>query len=133
MPQFIVPQFTGYQAKVVGPFTFRQFVYLAVAGAIFFFLYFSLPSYISLPIGIIMAGGALALAFLKVGGKPLPDEIKNFLMFFATPRIYLWKKGPPPKIIKKAPPKAAEEEVTPKIGGKSQLQQLSSQLETRTK
>ena len=136
--QFIVPKFIEHEAKIVGPFTFKQFIYVGVAGGISFVLYFTLPNIIhSIISAIILIGGALVLAFVKIEGRSLPTIIKDFFMFFSSPKLYIWrKKGLPPKFLKK------EEEIKPEkkkektsnltiTGGK--LRQLSTQLETKTK
>lgn len=95
MPQYIVPQFIEHEPKVVGPLTFRQFLYLAVSGGFILFFYFSLAkenfffflllSFTSLAIGS-------ALAFLKVNGRSLPIFIGNFFKFNLSQKIYTWKK-----------------------------------------
>lgn len=80
-----------------------------------------------------MLGGA-ALAFLKTGGRSLPVVLKNFFTFSLAPKIYLWKQktGLPPKIIKTAPPqKILEKSTVPSVTGKSRLNTLSTQIETK--
>ena len=79
-------------------------------------------------------GGALALAFLKIGGLPLPVVIKNFLGFSASPKMYIWKKKiAPPKMAKK-PKIETKEEIeeasVPKVAEKSRLEKISGQIET---
>ena len=101
--QFTVPQFIEEEAKIVGPLTFKQLLYLAGPGIIIFFLYFSLAKTNLLAfiiITIFLAGLALAVAFLKIGGYSLPILFKNFFGFFVSSKIYLWgKKIGPTKII----------------------------------
>ena len=137
MPQFVVPKFIEHELTIVGPFTFKQFIYIGVAGAIAFVLYFSAPFLVFLIASIVLGGVSLALAFVKVGGRSLPEIMKNFLMFSSTPKIYLWKKGPSPMLIKKKvlkeKKKTEEKTTTPKIAGESQLNKLSTKIETDTK
>lgn len=138
--QFTVPQFIEEEAKIVGPLTFKQLLYLAGPGIIIFFLYFSLAKTNLLAfiiITIFLAGLALAVAFLKIGGYSLPVLFRNFFSFFVSSKIYLWgKKIGPPKIIQKKE-KPKEEEITAeptlKIVEKSHLRKLSTYIETATK
>ena len=79
--------------------------------------------------------GGFALAFLKSGGRTLPIVLKNFFSFSTAPKIYLWKHktGLPPKVIKVAPtPKGIEKASVPTAAGKSRLNTLSTQVETKT-
>jgi len=136
--EFQVPQFIEHKPKVVGPFTFGQFIYIGAAGGICFFLWFSLGKtnfFLFVFISVILFLTAGILAFGKMGGRSLPLMIGNFLKFSLMPKRYLWKtKEMPPKIImRKAEPKKEEkiEEIPLKIGEKSQLKKLSIKIETR--
>ncbi|MBI2624731.1 MAG: PrgI family protein [Candidatus Nealsonbacteria bacterium] len=132
--QYTVPQFIEHEAKIVGPLTFKQFVYLGAAGVVAFVLYYSLPFAIFVILAVLLGMGAMALAFVRVGGRNLPEMIKNFLTFSSSPKIYLWKKGAQPRLIKKAPePKEIKEEKesAAKIGGESKLHKLSTKIETK--
>jgi len=145
--EFIVPQFIEKEAKIFGPFTFTQFIFIGIAGGILIFLYFLLPFPIFLIVTAILLGGAFALAFLKIEGIPLPTVIQNSFTFLFRPKIYLWqKKTTFPKITEKKdkPKKLKEEEeeeeeekkeekLPLQIAEKSRLKELSNYLETRTK
>ncbi|MBZ9571876.1 PrgI family protein [Patescibacteria group bacterium] len=136
--QYTVPKFIERKPKIVGPLTFKQFVFIGGAGGICFFLYFFLGKKITpffVLIAIILMGGSLALAFLKIKGYSLPTFVKNSLMFFLSTKIFIWKrKFLPPKMEKvKKVEKEVEEESSLKIAGRSRLQKLSTQLETKTK
>ena len=81
-----------------------------------------------------MLGGS-ALAFLKSGGRSLPVVLMHFFNFSIAPKMYLWKQktGMPPKIIKTAPiQKTTEKSSVPTVAGKSRLNVLSTQIETKT-
>lgn len=131
--QYTVPKFIEMEAKIIGPFTFKQFTYVGFAAAILFILYFSVPFYLFIIAAVILMGGALTLAFLKIEGRSMPTILKNFLIFSAKPRLYIWKKKlAPPKIIKEKPKE--EQEIDPesalKITGKGHLRKISKQIET---
>jgi len=131
--EFTVPQFIEYEAKVIGPFTFKQFIIVGAAGITCFVLYLKTPLYIFLPLAIIIGGGALSLVFLKIGGRSPIVMLKNSLFFSISPKIYLWKrKIIAPKLIRKEEiVKEVEEEPTLKIAKKSKLNELATKLETR--
>ena len=137
MDQFTVPQFIEHEAKIVGPLTFKQFIFIGIAGAICFILYFTVPFFIFILATIFLMLGGFAFAFLKSGGRSLPTVLKNFFTFSLSPKIYLWKKkgGLPPKIIEKAAPPLEEAGGTevPTAVGKSRLKDLSTQVETKVK
>ena len=137
--RFTVPQFIEYEAKIVGPLTFKQFVYVGLASAVCFVLYFSVPFSVFLISCIVLGAGALALAFLKIGGRSLPTILANLLKFSITPKMYIWrKKETPVTVYKKEIPAPAEstkdeEELPLKIAEKSRLKKLHTQIETKTK
>jgi len=131
--RFTIPQFIEYEAKIVGPFTFRQFIFVGIAGAICFVLYLAVPFSIFLISCLVLGGGALAFAFLRVGGRSLSSVLGSFLRFNLTPKIYIWRKIKIPiKILKKEVAKK-EEELPLKIAEKSQLKKLRTRIETKTK
>jgi len=134
---YIVPQFIERESKIFGPFTFKQFIFIGIAGGISIVLYFTIKSFaLFLILALLLMGGALALAFFKKSGFSLPKLIQNFFIFLTKPKIYLWgRKTIPPKISKKmVKPEEEKEEGSPlKIAGKSLLRNLHSLLETKSK
>ncbi len=133
--RFTVPQFIEHEAKIVGPFTFKQFVYIGIAGAICFILYFSVPFSIFIIACIIIGSGAMSLAFLKIGGRDLPSVIGSFLKFNLAPKMYLWKKKQGKiSMLEEKKVKIEKKEETPlKIAKKSQLKNIQTEIETKTK
>jgi len=100
--EFTVPQFTEYEARVIGPLTFKQFIFVGTAGIICFVLFYKTPSYISIPLSIIILGGAGTLSLLKIGGRSPATVLKNFFFYLLSPKVYIWKrKIRPVRIIKK--------------------------------
>lgn len=90
--RFQVPQFIEREPKVVGPLTLRQFIYLGIAGVIMFFVYFIYPFPVFVGSAIIFGGIGLALAFLKIGGRSLPQILWSFFRFEISSKTYLWKR-----------------------------------------
>lgn len=134
--EFTVPQFIEKEPKIVGPFTFKQFIFIGIAGGICLFLFFILPLSLFIIIAIILLGGAFALAFLKIGKTSLPLFIKNFFIFIFKPKVYLWKKRTtPPKVLKKKKEMKIKQEVKKeselKVAKGSRLSELLTRIETK--
>lgn len=89
-----IPQdVTGFQFKLIGDMTVKQFAYLAT-GAILAWVFFILPLniLIRLPISFILASTGAALAFLPVGGRPLDTMLMRFLEAIFSPNQYIYNK-----------------------------------------
>jgi len=135
--EFKVPQFIDYESKILGPFNIKQTIFIGIAGAICFVLYFSIGQenfFLFIIVSIILIGIALALGFLKIQGQDLPTILKNFLNFSAGPKIYLWKRKEYPVFLnpeKEEKPKEKEqsEESLLKITQKSKLKELNKKIE----
>lgn len=140
--RFQVPQFIERETRVAGPVTFKQFVMLGIAAALIVLLYFALIK-VSLTafvfISALLIVTTLALAFLNVGGRSLPTVLGNFLGFFISPKVYLWKKKElSPRIIWKKVEESHRQPVRPKpiapelkMMEKSRLRQMSTNIETK--
>ena len=63
--QFKVPQFLEIEDKIFGPFTFREFIYLAGGAGLCFVLYKLLGLLLGLIPILIIAGFSLTLTFYK--------------------------------------------------------------------
>ena len=133
--QFTVPKFIDREPKIVGPFTFKQFLFVAIAVGIILIIWFILPKPLFFVASTCLLGTSLALAFLKPGGRSLPVVLKNFFLFSIGAKIYLWKKsGFPPKMIKDDAPKEEkriEKTASSRIAEKSLLKKLSAKVETK--
>lgn len=90
--RFQVPQFIDVEDHVFGPFTFKQFVYIAGGVGICFVLLRILPRFLAIIAIIPTANFALALAFYKVNNKPFVQMVESFFKYFAAPRLYLWHR-----------------------------------------
>jgi len=137
--QFTVPQFIEHEAKIIGPLTFKQFVFIGAAGAVCFVLYFSIGQanfFLFLVLSIFIFGLGAALALLKIGGQDLPTILRNFLRFSLGSKIYIWKKkGTPITVFKKVEIKkeVKEKELPLRIAEKSQLKKIRTEIEIKTK
>ncbi len=132
--QFTVPKFIEKEAKIVGPFTFKQFIFIGIAGGICLFLYFTVSFGIFISFSVFILGIAFSLAFVKIKKTSLPIVIKNFFFFLTEPKIYLWKKKTtPPKIQRKKKQilEREEEKPSPKVVGRSKLRDLATRLKVK--
>jgi hypothetical protein len=93
--QFQVPQFIETEDKIVGPFTMRQFIYVGIAGGASAMLYFTVQTAVWAIASVFLFGGAIALAFVKVEGRPLFNVVSAALNFYWKPQVYLWKPEHP--------------------------------------
>jgi hypothetical protein len=90
--RFDVPQFIEVEDKIIGPLTLKQFLFLLAGGAVLFLLWFYLPLYLFILIGLPVLVLALALAFYKVNGRPLIKYLLSMIKYHSKPKTYLWKK-----------------------------------------
>ncbi len=91
--RYKIPRHVDYKAKIVGPATFSQLLYMGVAGLVILFFYFVLgDSPLFWPMALIFGGGGVALAFVQVSGQPLPEYLKKMFIFSTSSREYIWEK-----------------------------------------
>jgi hypothetical protein len=91
--QFKVPQFLDIEDKIFGPFTFRQFAYLAGGAGLCFVLYKLLGLILGAVPILIIAGFVLALTFYRPNNKPFLNMIESGFKYFTQSKLYIWKKG----------------------------------------
>ena len=90
--QFIVPKFIEMEDKVIGPLTWRQFLYVAGAGIILIFLWYNLKLFYFIISAIIVGFVAFLFAFYKPQGRPFSVHLKNAINYLLQPKLYIWKK-----------------------------------------
>ncbi len=91
--QFQVPQFIEIEDKIVGPLTFKQFLFL-IGGGGAAFIFYQLPLWAAVKffLVILSVGIGAAFAFLKINNKSLLAIIEDAVMFYIGKKLYLWKK-----------------------------------------
>jgi len=99
MATFQVPQFIEQKARIIGPLTLEQFLYLAVAGALSFIAYYVFNFFFWLMLSAILLVIAGALAFVKVNGQSLPQVLKAGFAYIWKPRTYTWQREISQKIV----------------------------------
>lgn len=95
MEQHAVPQnVTGFQFKLIGDLTVKQFLYLAagLALAYAFFAAPALPFYLKYPLAFIFGLLGIGFAFIPVQDRPMDKWIWALIKSLYSPTIYLWQK-----------------------------------------
>lgn len=136
MEQYPVPQFIESESKMAFFLTVRQFVYVVIAGAFIFALYYLLPLPLFLFAALLVGGGTITMGFVKVQGIPITTMLLNSIGFMSKTKSYTWKKKEslyPFKTVQRAPLKRVEEETKLGIAQKSGLKKLRTQVELRVK
>jgi len=90
--QFKVPQFLDIEDKIFGPFTFKEFVYLAGGAGLCFVLYKLLGLFLgAIPI-LAVAALAVALARYRPNNKPFINMIEAGFIYLIQDKLYIWKR-----------------------------------------
>lgn len=122
--RFQVPQFIETEDKIVGPLSLKQFGYLAGAGAISLFLYFLVAAWLWFLLSLIAVGGGIALAFVKISGRPLIKILAAAAGFYWRPQLYLWQSEN--RVLPKT-----EEVLETEVGGRFSLESIIRGLALR--
>ncbi len=126
MAVYKVPQDVEAEDKLIGPFSFRQFIYLIVA-ALGIFLAWALSrifiGLFILPVPIIVAMLALALPLRK--DQPMETYLIAMLKFFFKPRHRLWDPEGTISLVEITAPKVVEGPQTKGFNADEASQRLS--------
>ncbi len=90
--QFKVPQFLEIEDKIFGPFTFKEFAYLAGGAGICYILFKLLGIWLGAVPILAVAGLSLALTFYRPNGKPFINMIEAGIKYALQSKLYIWKK-----------------------------------------
>ncbi len=90
--EYQVPQFIEVEDKIFGPFTLKQFVYVAGGVGLCAILLLYLPLVLGIILAIPVAVFTAALAFYKVNNKPFVEIMEAAFNYYIGNRLYLWKK-----------------------------------------
>lgn len=126
MAQYKVPQDVEADDKLLGPFSFRQFVYLLIAAglialAVLFFQIFPLLALIPAPFILLL--GALALPIKK--DQPMETYLAAIISYHIKPRTRIWFPGQRESTILITAPKVVEASRTRDISGEEATHRLS--------
>jgi hypothetical protein len=90
--RYQVPQFIDVEDKIVGPFSIKQFLYLAGGAAGVYLSFAWLPVFLGIFPAAILGGLGVCLAFVRVNNRPFIDLVDSSVHFFVTPRLYVWRR-----------------------------------------
>ncbi len=130
--QFQVPQFIEVEDKIFGPFTFRQFVFLAGGAGMAYIVWRILPLLIAAPIIVAIGGLAVALAFVQYNGRPFIVAMEHAFYFMLHRKLYLWNNAPKKQVIvpEKTPTQAPASVYIPRLSD-SKLHELAWSLDIK--
>lgn len=126
MAQYKVPQDVEADDKLLGPFSFRQFVYLLVAGglvALAIALFQLFPILAIIPILPALFFVVLALPLKK--DQPMETYLAAIVSYYLKPRTRTWTPGQSESTIRITAPKKVEESRTRDITGEEATHRLS--------
>ncbi len=126
MAQYKVPQDVEADDKLLGPFSFRQFIYLLVAGiliAIAAGLYQLFPLLVIIPVPFILLFAALALPLKK--DQPMETYLAAVASYYLKPRNRVWMAGQRGTTIAIMAPKVVDDNRTRDITGEEATHRLS--------
>ena len=113
MAEYKVAQDVEAEDKLLGPFSFRQFIYLiivAMAGFIAFALFRLFPPLVIIPLPIIVFFGALALPLRK--DQPMETYLAALVSFYTKPRKRLWKPDGVQSLVTITAPRVEQKQYT---------------------
>ena len=110
MAQYKVPQDVEADDKLIGPFSFRQFVYLLIAAgliatAVGLFQLFPLLAIIPIPFALFL----LALALPLKKDQPMETYLAAIVSYYLKPRTRIWMPGQKESPILITAPKIVED------------------------
>ncbi|MCR5832701.1 MAG: PrgI family protein [Candidatus Saccharibacteria bacterium] len=126
MAQYKVPQDVEADDKLIGPFSFRQFVYLLIVAGLIAIAVLLAQVFIVLaiiPIPLILLFGALALPLRK--DQPMETYLAALISFYLKPRKRIWNPGQRESTILITAPKVVEENRTRDISSEEATHRLS--------
>ena len=106
--EYQIPQFIEVEDKIFGPFTLKQFIYVAGGVGLCAIVLLYLPLWLGVIIALPVGALTLALAFYKINNKPFVEIMEAAFNYYIGDRLYLWKKEKnqvdAPVVVKPADP-----------------------------
>ncbi len=126
--RFQVPQFTDVEDKIIGPLTFKQFIYLGGSVGLIVILFSFLPKFLAIFFALPVAALGGLLAFYKVNNQPFIRVVEAYLKYSITNKLYLWKHEE--KTSKAQDKKPIDPSLVPKLS-ESKLHDLMWNLDVK--
>ena len=93
--QHAVPQnIMEVEFKIIGEMTLREFIYLAVFGALAYFSAMTVGNLLKWPMVFFFGGVGLIFAFLPINDRGMDEWVANFLRAIYNPTQKVWRKTP---------------------------------------
>ena len=131
---FSVPQFIDVEAKIAGPLTWRQLLWMIAMGAILLTVFAifdkSLAFIISIPTVLLFC----ALAFYRPSGFSLISYLASAAVFLFRPKVAVWERPVtllPPERSATQTPAGAAAPVTEKGLTREKLAELARIIDSR--
>ena len=90
--KFQVPQFIETETKIVGPLTWKQFIWVAIGVGLLLMIIRFLTGFWLVFVSIIIVAIFGALAFLRIEEMALIEYLMKALSYALGPKKYLFKK-----------------------------------------
>lgn len=135
MAQYKVPQDVEAEDKLLGPLSFRQFIYAGIAlggGMLAFFMFQVFPLLAMIPLPIVLLFGALALPLRK--DQPMETYLLAILRFYLKPKQRLWNPDGTITYVEITVPKVVEQHLIKEFSGQTaqeRLDYLARVMDTR--
>lgn len=127
-----IPQdITGFQFKLIGDMTIKQFAYLA-AGIVLGWIVFAMPVFIliKLPIAGFFVLTGIAAAFFPIAGRPLDTMIINYVKDLFTPTQYVYQKTGMKMWFPQRQPQVQHPISSPAVGSRTSDEKLKTYLQS---
>lgn len=127
--QYQIPQFIETEDKIVGPLSIREFIYLSFAFGFAAMMFFFLNFVVWLILAVPIAGVGVALAFVKINGRPFISVATAAARFYWNPQTYIWQPEQPnmPKVsATPSTPALSLEKIVSGMALKSALQSVQT-------
>ena len=126
MAVYKVPQDVEADDKLIGPFSFRQFIYLIVVAIAGFMAYILSQIFIGLvliPLPVMIFFGAIALPLRK--DQPMELYLLALVQFYLKPKKRKWEPEGTVVTVEITAPKVAEPQRTKNFSGDEASDRLS--------
>ncbi len=129
--RFEVPQFIEVEDKIVGPLTWRQFVYVAGGIGLSVILFFVLDNFfLFILTGVPVMALSGFLAFHRINNRPFSIFLESVINYFTKSKLYLWRKEKQQTIVTKREESIAI--IPEELPVKKNLNALSRKLDFNT-
>jgi hypothetical protein len=90
--KYQVPQFIEFESKIIGPLTFKQFIYILGGVGGTYIIYKILGIFPGILLMIVLWALAGSLAFVKINNKSFIDILAAAFAYLTKSKLYIWKK-----------------------------------------